>query len=50
MVLGVKSIVLRVKTSVLHVKHWLNDPFGHKLQITLKHLTIPVKHLTLHVK
>ena len=30
-----KSNFLRVKTSVLRVKHWINDPFGHKLQITL---------------
>ena len=30
-----KAIVLRVKTSVLRVKHWINDPLGHKLQITL---------------
>ena len=29
---------LRVKTSVLRVKYWKNDPFGHKLQITLIHL------------
>ena len=28
-------MVLRVETSVLRVKHWINDPFGHKLQITL---------------
>ena len=34
-----KSIVLRVKTSVLRVKHWINDPFGHKLQITLINVT-----------
>ena len=39
MVLGVKSIVLLVKTSVLRVKHWINDPFGHKLQITLINVT-----------
>ena len=37
--LFVKSIVLRVKTSVLRVKHWINDPFDHKLQITLINVT-----------
>ena len=25
--------------SVLRVKHWINDPFGHKLQITLINVT-----------
>ena len=30
---------LRVMISVLRVKHWINDPFGHKLQITLINLT-----------
>ena len=39
MVLRVKSIVLRVKTGVLRVKHCINDPFGHKLQITLINVT-----------
>ena len=34
-----KVIVLRVETSVLPVKHWINDPFGHKLQITLINVT-----------
>ena len=40
MILRVKRLVLRVKGSVnpfyvLRVKLWINDPFGHKLQITL---------------
>ena len=39
MVLGVKSIVLREKTSVSRIKHWINDPFGHKQQITLINVT-----------
>ena len=30
---------LRKKTSVLSVKHWINDPFSHKLQITLINVT-----------
>ena len=30
-----KANCLRVKKSVLRVNHWVNDPFGHKLQITL---------------
>ena len=49
-VLRVKPFVLRAKQKyycnsmycftrkvncVLRVKHWINDPFGHKLQITL---------------
>ena len=34
-----KVNVLRVKTSVLHVKHYINDPFGHKLQTTLINVT-----------
>ena len=34
-----KSIVLRVKASVLRVKHYINDPFGHKLQTTLINVT-----------
>ena len=25
-----KYYYIRVKTSVLRVKHWINDPFGHK--------------------
>ena len=37
--LRVKPIVLRAKTSVLRVKHYNNDPFGHKLQTTLINVT-----------
>ena len=29
----------RLKPIVLRVKHWINDPFGHKLQITLINVT-----------
>ena len=36
---AVKPIVLRVMTSVLSVKHYINDPFGHKLQTTLISVT-----------
>ena len=53
------SNVVRVKSRVLDEKHWINDPFGHKLQITLinvtnrlrviKRLTLRVEHLTLRV-
>ena len=39
MVLRVKSIVLSLKTGVLRVKHWITDPFGRKLQITLINVT-----------
>ena len=35
----VKQFDLRVKTSVLRVKHYINDPFGHKLQTTLINVT-----------
>ena len=42
MVLRLKSIVLRVKTNVLRVKHWINNPFGHKLQITL--INVPTSY------
>ena len=30
---------LIVKTNVSRIKHWINDAFGHKLQITLINVT-----------
>ena len=30
----------RVKSIVLHIKHWINGPFAHNLQITLINVTI----------
>ena len=30
---------------LLRVKHWINDPFGHKLQITLINVTTNVAYI-----